>query len=155
MSGPWTTPFPDLHQRMDELFDELIFRRWSIPGMSGWRPPVDLHETRDAYLVVIDLPDVPPDRVEIRVTDCEVVIAGDRPDSAPADTLQSHRERRCGPFRRGLALAEPIDPEVARAEYQNGTCRLRLPKRRLGERFPVEPARSESTVARTLRILIH
>jgi HSP20 family molecular chaperone IbpA len=104
--------------------------------------------------VVIDLPDVPPDRVEIRVTDFGVAITGDRPDSAPDDTLQSLRERRCGPFRRVLALGDPIDPEESCAEGRNGTYRIRLPKRRQGEHFPVEPARSKSTVARTIRVMI-
>lgn len=129
MADFWTASFVDLRQRLDELFDELIYRRWAVPGPEPWRPAIDFDETPDAYLVAIDLPDVPPDRVAIRMTENEVVVSGDRPGTGLEATLHSRRERRCGPFRCVLTLARPIDPDGAEAVWLHGTCRLRLPKK--------------------------
>jgi HSP20 family protein len=155
MSHLWTAPFLDLRQRLDELFEERIYRRWAIPGPAGWRPPLDLHETRDAYLVAIDLPGVPPDRVEVRVTADGLVIAGERPETGPEEAaLLSHRERRCGPFRRSLALACTIDPEGARAECRHGTYHIHLPKRRPDQRPAPESGPGQPGATRAVRIPI-
>jgi HSP20 family protein len=121
--------FVDLQREIDEMFDELIYRPWSITGPSPWRPALDLHETAEAYLVEIDLPGVPPDQVTIRVTDNELTVAGERPDAPAGETLRSQRERPRGPFRRSLAFSLPIVAELCEAECRQGVYRLRLPKK--------------------------
>jgi HSP20 family molecular chaperone IbpA len=42
-------------------------------------------------------------------------------------------ERHCGAFERDLTFPEAVDPQQARAEYGHGTCRIFLPKRRVGK----------------------
>jgi hypothetical protein len=54
MLRPWPAAFLDLHQRADELFEELVLRPWAITSRCGWRPSLDLRETPDAYYVDID-----------------------------------------------------------------------------------------------------
>lgn len=132
--------FFDFQHQLDEAFDRLIYRRWAIPGRAEWRPRLDFHETRDAYLIEIDLPGVPPDRLEIRVAGRDLTIAGTRPATNPEGTLISHRERECGSFRRSLTLPHEIVPEPIQAEYRHGTCRIRLLKKKM------EPT-SQETVA--------
>jgi HSP20 family protein len=121
----------DLHQRVDELFDEMVYRPWAISGRSGWRPLVDLHETADAYLVVIDLPGVAPEAVRILVGEHDLVVAGHRQASPPEGVLSQRCERACGAFERMLKLPQAVDPQQARAEYHHGTCRIHLPKKHL------------------------
>ena len=154
MPDLWRDPFLDLRQRLDELFEELIYRRWAIPNPAAWRPPLDLHETRDAYLAEVDLPGVSPDQVEIRVTAGGVTITGNRPETGPGGALLSHRERPCGLFRRSLTLAQPIDPEGAWAECRHGTYRLWLPKRSPAERPAPSVAPAEPGAARVIRVVI-
>lgn len=142
--------FLDFQRELDEAFDKLIYRRWAVPGPSEWRPRLDLHETRDAYLIEIDLPGVPPDRVEIRAAERDLTITGARPPTSLEGTLVSHRERECGSFRRSLTLPHAIAPELVEAEYHHGIYRIRLIKRRLHE--PSEPA--EPGPGRSIRITI-
>jgi HSP20 family protein len=119
----------DLHQQVDELFEELVYRPWAISGRSGWRPLLDLHETADTYLAVIDLPGMAPEEVRILVGERDLVVAGQRPTSPPEGVLSQRCERPCGAFERTLKLAQAVDPHQARAEYRHGTYRIHLPKK--------------------------
>ena len=130
MSRLWNLAFLDLQRHVDELFEELIYRRWAIAPPADWQPPLDLHETPDAYLVEIDLPGVAPEEVKLVVGEHDLTVTGQRRAPAPEGTTCSRCERKCGPFRRALDLAEAIDPETVRAEYRNGTCRIHLTKKR-------------------------
>lgn len=133
--------FLDVQRHLDEAFERLIYRRWAIPAPSEWSPRVDIHETDDAYLIEVDLPGVPPERVEIRAAERDLTIAGTRLETSLEGVVASRRERECGSFRRSLALAHAIAPERVEAEYHHGTCRIRLIKRRsIGPTSPSEPA---------------
>jgi HSP20 family protein len=125
----WESAFLDLHRHVDELFEELVYRPWAISGRPGWRPSLDLHETTDAYLVVIDLPGVAPEEVRILVGERDLVVAGQRQAAPPEGVLFQRCERPCGAFERTLTLPQPVDPQQARAEYRHGTCRVHLPKK--------------------------
>ncbi len=125
----WESAFLDLHRQVDELFEELIYRPWAISGRAGWRPPLDLHETEDGYLVEIDLPGVPPDDVRVLVGERNVTVTGQRHATPPEGVLFQQCERQCGTFQRVLNLPKLLDPQRARAEYRHGTCRIYLPKK--------------------------
>ena len=56
MSDFWKATFLDLDRHLDETFEKLIYRRWAIPNPAEWRPPFDLHESAQGYVVEIDLP---------------------------------------------------------------------------------------------------
>ena len=118
--------FLDIQRHIDETFEKLIYRRWAIPNPAGWIPRLDLHETRDGFLIEVDLPGVPPDQVEIRVTEGALTIAGTRPATALEGALQSQRERECGTFCRLVSLPQAVTPEQARAEYRHGTYQIHL-----------------------------
>ncbi len=126
---PWEFALLDLHRQVDEMFEELVYRPWAISGTPAWRPPLDLHETADAYLVVIDLPDVAPEEVRITVGERDLVVAGQRQVSSPEGALSQRCERPCGAFERTLNLSQAVVPQQARAEYRHGTCRVHLPKK--------------------------
>lgn len=129
MPDPQTTPLLDLRRRLDQLFEELIYRPWGIPAPNEWRPHVDQYETREAYVVKIDLPGVPPEDVEIRVTGGELVVTGSRPADGPEWAPVGHRECPAGRFRRSIVLAHTVSTEQIRAECRHGTYLIWLPKK--------------------------
>ena len=130
MSDFWKASFLDLDRHLDETFEKLIYRRWAIPNPAEWRPPFDLHESAEGYVVEIDLPGVPADQVEIRVSEHELILKGTRCETRFDETLPCHRERRCGPFRISLGVPHEISPEKTQAEYRHGTYLIRLFKKR-------------------------
>ena len=133
MSDLFRTPFLDLERHLDETFEKLIYRRWAVPNPAEWRPPLDLHESAEGYVVEIDLPGVPSDQVEIRVSETELNLKGTRLETRFDQTLPCHRERRCGPFRISLVLPHRVVPEKTQAEYRHGTYVIRLYKKRQNE----------------------
>jgi len=126
---PWKFIFLDPQQQVDELFEKLIYRRWAIPSQTDWCPPLDLHETPEAYLVEIDLPHVVPEAVRILVSEWNVTIAGERRPTPSEGSVPKRRERKQGAFHRSVDLPQPVDPEKAQADCLHGTYRIRLPKK--------------------------
>lgn len=133
MLHPWDSAFLDLHRQVDEMFEKLVYRPWSISGRSSWRPALDLHELADAYLVDIDLPDVVPEEVRIVIGQRDLLITGQRQAEPPEGLLCQRCERPSGAFERTVNLPEAVDPQEARAEYRHGVCRIHLPKKRSPE----------------------
>lgn len=126
---PWEVRFLDLKRQVDDMFESLIYRPWAIGGQTTWRPALDLHETKDAYVVEVDLPGVAAEDVRIVVSERHLAVAGQRQSATPEGTLFNHCERQCGVFHRSLDFPQAVDPEQAKAEFHQGICRIVLPKR--------------------------
>jgi HSP20 family protein len=119
----------ELQQQIQELFNDL----WQVPRFSGlragFRPEADCYRTDDpAELhIIVELPGIDPDRVEVVVSGRTLMIAGARarPDVPGARVLQM--ELQHGPFQRQLQLAEDVDPARATASYERGLLTITLP----------------------------
>jgi HSP20 family protein len=146
--------FVDFQRQLDEAFEKLIYRRWAIPNPTEWRPRLDLHETHDAYYIEVDLPGVPPERVEIRVTEGCLTIAGTRPATSLEGALLRHRERECGSFHRILSLPQAVEPGRVRAEYRHGIYQIHLFKKREAEPPVPEITEAEPAAGQVIRITI-
>jgi HSP20 family protein len=146
--------FLDFQRQLDETFERLIYRRWAIPNPVEWRPRLDLHETGDAYYIDVDLPGVPPERVEIRVTEGCLTIAGTRPATSLEGAVRSHRERECGSFRRSLFLRHAVASERVRAEYRHETYQIQLFKKHQAEPQVEEITPAQPEAGHVIRIAI-
>jgi HSP20 family protein len=154
MSNHGGGSFLDFQRQLDETFERLIYRRWAIPSPSEWRPRLDLHETGEGYYIEVDLPGIPPDRIEIRVTAGCLTITGARPATNLAGALLSHKERECGSFCRSLTLPKAIAVERARAEYYHGTYQIHLFKKLPAGPTMLAITTSEPETGRVIRIAI-
>jgi HSP20 family protein len=103
-------------------------------------PPVDLLEAPGHFLLLMDLPGVPQEGVEIKVRDGMLRITG-----TPKRT-QSKRDRllygefKHGTFQRKFRLSEDVvDIDKATAHLENGVLSMILPKRerKQARRIPV------------------
>lgn len=147
MLQPWNAVFLDLQRQVDEVFEELIYRRWSRTSATPWQPPLDLCETVDAYHVEVDVPAVAPGNLRLFVDGQRLIITGERSTCCPEGASVNRRERPSGVFHRVLEFPHPIDPEHVEAEYRLGTCRIRLPKKMPAD----EPATTSYEIQVTLR----
>jgi len=118
-----------LHEEIEELFADL----WQVPRFSGlrpgFRPNVDSYHTDDPHqlTVVIELPGVDPESIDIVVGERALVISGDRPRPKVGGGVYQQMEIEYGPFRRLVRLPEDVDPEQARAEFDRGMVTVTLP----------------------------
>jgi len=112
-----TSPF----RVMDELF-----RAWSGNTVTGFTPPLDVRETDDEYLVLVDVPGVKPGDVTIEISDQVLSISGSR---APTETGEAQlSERPWGSFARTLTLPTGVNEEQIVANYNEGVLELHVPK---------------------------
>jgi HSP20 family protein len=119
----------ELQQQIQDLFSDL----WQVPRFSGmrhgFRPQADCYRTDDPpeLHVVVELPGIDPDRIEIVAGGRSLAIAGvrERPQLEGARVQQMELEY--GPFQRQLQLHEDIDSSRATATYERGLLRIVLP----------------------------
>ena len=105
---------------------EGLFGMSGEEGLTGFRPPIDVRETDDEYLVHVDLPGVKPEDVSIELKEEVLTLSGSR---APAGTGTSViGERPYGSFSRTLWLPKGVDGDAVSAEYADGVLTLRVPK---------------------------
>ncbi len=119
-----------LRQAMDRLFDD-DFRpaRWLSGGPDGPALPLDV--TTDANTLTIEaaLPGIKPDDVDITVENGTVTISGKTADERTADEgAYVLQEIRRGNFSRSVTLPTGLEPDKARATFENGILRLEIPK---------------------------
>lgn len=127
----WAEAF-DLLERAERL--QRQFFRFGASGSATprWEPPVDVIETRDRLLVMVALPGVKADCIEIAAESGALTVRAVRAAPLGADTRAiRHLEIPYGRFERRITLPAGLY-ELASNEYTDGCLYIALTKR--GER---------------------
>lgn len=123
-----------LQERMNRLFEDSLSRgrlEGLAVGSAGWTPLADVLETPEAFVVLMELPGVEQDDVEVQVDGEELVIRGERRLPGPARPESFQRvERSYGVFSRRVLLTAEVDPSRVTAQFRDGLLRLELTKAR-------------------------
>jgi len=131
--------FEDLRDAQDEMLrlNRMRALRFGQLGQqyddgttkAAWAPMVDISERKDAYLVMVELPGVGLDDLEITFQDGLLTIQGERYDGHDASTEKLHRvERRYGTFRRSITLPSHVMADGIEATTQDGVLQIMVPK---------------------------
>ena len=126
-------PLEDLSQDMERVFDSLLGRTVGTMLRNGDRekyvPSLDVSETKDAYLVHVDLPGVDPADVKVEMHDGKLAISGKRETKTEDKDRNFHRvERSRGSFFRALSVEGEVDVDNIEAKYEHGVLNIKLPK---------------------------
>ena len=97
-----------------------------------FRPAADFVETADSYLVIVELPGVDDDDMDIFVHPDALVVSGRRRCLDLEGARWHAAEIRYGPFRFGVALPADADPESIAASTERGILRISVGKRDRG-----------------------
>jgi HSP20 family protein len=111
-----------------QLMDEFLrgWRGWSGNRVTGFTPPLDVRETDEEYLLMLDLPGVKSEDVSIEVQDQVLSISGTR---VPVETGEAQlSECPYGSFVRTLTLPKGVDEQKIAAHYHDGVLELHVPK---------------------------
>lgn len=102
--------------RAEQLHRQL-FQPTRVQGRSlAWEPPVDVLETEHETLVIIALPGVDPDGVNVSIEGAHLVVAGVRVMPPQLRTAMIHRlELPQGHFERRIVLPAGQYEDVTRA----------------------------------------
>ncbi|HTT32583.1 MAG TPA: Hsp20/alpha crystallin family protein [Methylomirabilota bacterium] len=119
-----------LQDQINRLFNDAFERTGEQSSLSAWAPAVDIYETEQELVVKADLPDVDPKDLDIRVENNLLTIRGERKfEKKVSEENYLRVERSYGSFARSFTLANTVNSEAIKADYQNGVLTLTLPKR--------------------------
>lgn len=130
-----------LRQMMDRLLEDSFVQpsTWRPEAGRGVRPLLDAYTTDEDIVIVMSVPGVSPDQVEVTVEGDTVTVRGEIP--APLENVDYVvRERPSGPFRRVVTLNVPVEADKAEATFKDGVLTLTLPK-------------AEETRPRTIKVI--
>lgn len=106
-----------------------------------WTPALDMYETDDAVVVLLELSGVDADQTDVHVEPHRLTVSGVRREQhgpyAPDERRSYHAlEIPYGRFERSVHLPGGIDTDAAQASYRDGLLEIRLPKR-MAHQVPV------------------
>ena len=119
-----------LQDQINRLFNDVFERPGDESNLTSWAPAVDIFETEHELIVKADLPDIDPKDLDIRVENNILSIRGERKfESKVSEDKYLRVERAYGSFSRSFSLANTVNSEAIKADYQNGVLTLTVPKR--------------------------
>ncbi len=118
----------DLHRVFAYLEQMVWFGVARLPGgQTCWVPPVDVFETQDALIVVVNCPGAQRDTLEVSLDGCFLRVRGFR--GAPAPRVRVYQlEGEYGPFERIVKLPCRVSAQGAEASFEDGLLKIYLPK---------------------------
>jgi len=137
---PWrreiTAPFHILQSELNRLMEEYWNPNRLGPAQpppidleqSGWSPAIDVFETPDELVVLVELPGVEPSSIDLSVTGNVLNVRGVKAAEGPTEGHRPLQEREFGSFHRQIALSTDVNFEASQAEVKLGVLKVRLPK---------------------------
>lgn len=123
---------PLLQQQMNRLLDEMDAGVGGSEELGGgtFTPAVDVQEDADAYTILVELPGVVREDINLNLQDSVLTIKGEKKRSSEFEPPQYRREEReFGTFARSLALPRNVDSDKVHAHLAEGVLQVRIPKR--------------------------
>jgi len=119
-----------LQDQINRLFNDTFERAGQESNLTAWAPAVDIYENEHELVVKADLPDVDPKDLDIRVENNILSIRGERKFVKEVNEDNYLRvERAYGSFSRSFSMANTVNADGIKADYQNGVLTLNIPKR--------------------------
>jgi HSP20 family protein len=95
----------------------------------AWRPPIDVYETEDEMVVMMELAGIKEEDVDVTLFHDMVVVSGSRVDTARPEKVRYHEVGiNFGRFRSEVFLPMKVSPDCVDAHYENGFLTIRLSK---------------------------
>jgi HSP20 family protein len=132
-SAPWSAldRWSNLRDELNSFFGMPFWSGFGRTGQlfTGWSPTLDLYESGDHFVAVVELPGMRKEVIDISLRDGTLTISGERKRESNNNGETAQRtERYVGTFRRSIALPTRVDPSKVSATYQDGILKVTLPK---------------------------
>jgi len=125
-----------LHEELKHAWQELerLFARLGLPHESAspaesWTPCVDVFEADGALTVVMEVPGLAPESIQVSWSSGRLTVSGDRRERRPSGAVAFLcMERPHGRFTRMVSLDVPVDARRAQARLAGGLLTILLPR---------------------------
>lgn len=120
----------NLRDELDSLFELPLLATFANQTQlfSGWTPALDLYQSNDNVVAVVELPGMRKEDIEISLHDQVLTISGERKQETPESDNAERSERYIGKFRRSVTLPVRVEGSKVSATYQDGILTVTLPK---------------------------
>lgn len=131
--GGARNPLAELEQttkRLTRLVDDVWGPERSTSGLRGlgeFRPPADVEETDDAYVVDVELPGVDKKDITVEANGRRLTVSGERKERERTGILR-RRTRTIGQFFYEVVLPNEIADEEIDAKLADGVLTVTVPK---------------------------
>ena len=124
-----------LHQTLDQVFNNhfgnetLSSPEASTSPSVSWVPRVDIHEEKDRFVVLADVPGVDSKDIDITAENGVLTVRGERrAEKRESENGYERVERVSGVFLRRFTLPEGANTESIKAKQTNGVLEVTIPK---------------------------
>lgn len=130
MAWPSLNRWSSLRDDLNSLFELPLWSGFARQGQlfSGWSPALDLYQSTDNIVALVELPGMRREDIEISLHDGTLTISGERKREGTGDDKAERTERYIGTFRRSIALPTRVDANKVSAIYRDGILTVTLPK---------------------------
>lgn len=143
----------DLHQQMNQLFDDLFERgpRGESGASSGAgiaAPALDVRQDDGKMEITAELPGVREEDIDLSVEDGVLTLRGEKKRTW-RDEERGYSERSYGSFERRITLPSTVDEDKCSADFKDGVLTITLPKtaeKARGRKIPLGGSRQQGTI---------
>lgn len=120
----------NLRDELDSLFELPFLSNLANQTQlfSGWTPALDLYQSNDNVVAVVELPGMRKEDIEISLHEGMLTISGERKHESGENDKAERSERYVGKFRRSITLPTRVDASKVNATYKDGILTVTLPK---------------------------
>ncbi|CAN5729752.1 Hsp20/alpha crystallin family protein [soil metagenome] len=120
----------NLRDEMNSLFEAPMWSNTMRQSQlfNGWTPALDLYQTNDDLVAVVEVPGMRKEDIELSLQDGMLTIGGERKEETPEGDKTTRTERFVGKFRRSISLPTRVDANKVNATYKDGILTVTLPK---------------------------
>lgn len=94
-----------------------------------WYPAVDIEENKDSYRVIMELPGLNKEDVQISLEDGLLIVKGEKKFEEEKKDVNYHSyERRFGKFERVFRINSDIKQDKVEASFKDGVLTIEMPK---------------------------
>lgn len=121
----------ELQREMDRYLQHMAHKKphAAIFSPRTWQPAVDVYETPEAVVALVDLSGVAEEDIDLVVARNSLTVQGERADLGErTERRYSCLEIPFGPFERTVQLNAAVDPDRTTASYRTGLLEITMPK---------------------------
>ncbi len=115
----------------NSVFDDLLNQfpaTWKDSSLHF--PPVNIHETSDAYHVELSAPGLNKEDFQVKVEDGLLTISYEQKEETKSEEYKTvRREFSQRSFKRSFTVEDQVNVDNIEAKYDQGVLKLRLPKK--------------------------
>lgn len=131
LRGEWPEVVIHMQREVERVMDDVASRKPPAVRFSPrtWQPAIDVYETGNDVVVLIELAGVKRDEIEVIVDNNILTIRGYRKDSKQGiKRTYSQMEILWGSFQREIPLPANVNTNQVKAFYENGFLEVILPR---------------------------